>query len=77
MPNEISTAIPVAYGFCVLLSFALLGCYLAFVKEKNAWMRLMLVSVCMANIGYLYLSLSPNLSHALMANRIGYLGNAF
>ncbi len=77
MPNQISATLPIAYGICLLLSLVLLGCYIAFVKEKNSWMRLMLISVCVVNLGYFYLSLSPNLFHALMANRIAYLGNVF
>ncbi len=77
MPDEIITTIPIIYGVCVLLSAILLVCYLLFVKEKHVWMKLMLISVCVVNIGYFYLSLAPNLSHALMANRIAYLGNAF
>lgn len=75
--NEIAFTIPIAYGFCVLVSAILLICYLTFVKEQHIWMKLMLVSVCVVNMGYLYLSLSPTLAHALMANRIAYFGNVF
>lgn len=75
--NEITYTIPIAYGFCVLVSAILLISYLRIVKEKHIWMKLMLVSVCVVNLGYLYLSLSTTLAHALMANRISYLGNVF
>lgn len=75
--NEITYTIPIAYGFCVLVSAILLICYLKIVKEQHIWMKLMLASVCVVNLGYLYLSLSPTLTHALMANRVAYFGNVF
>lgn len=77
MFNDISLTIPLIYAVCLFFAITLLVCYLLFVKEKHVWMKLMLVSVCIVNVGYLYLSLSGNLLHALIGNRIAYLGNAF
>ena len=77
MINGITATIPIAYGICVLFSAVVLICYLRFVKEKHIWLLLMIISVCVVNVGYLCLSLSPSLNHALMANRIAYLGNVF
>ncbi len=77
MPKDITLTIPIIYSICVIASVMLLICYTALVKEKKIWMQLMLVSVCVVNVGYLYLSLAGNLTHALLANRIAYLGNAF
>lgn len=77
MINGITATIPIAYGICVLFSAVVLICYLRFVKEKHIWLLLMIISVFVVNVGYLCLSLSPTLNHALMANRIAYLGNVF
>lgn len=75
--KEIFPTIPILYGICLALSIALLAGYLKTVREQYIWMKLMLISVCVVNFGYLFLSISPDLTHALMANRIAYLGNVF
>ncbi len=77
MPENISATIPIIYGVCLLLAAALLIFYVCFVKEKHVWMDIILKAVCITNIGYLYLSLAPNRTNALIANGIAYLGNAF
>ncbi len=77
MNMEIDFTIPAIYACCVAVSLIMLVCYMRFVKEKHVWMKLILVSTCVVNMGYLFLSLSPDISHALMANRVAYLGNVF
>ena len=67
----------VIYGVTALLSLALLiGCCLLN-KKRNPWLLLLFASVLVVNIGYFWLSVSQNLSQALHANRLAYLGSVF
>lgn len=72
-----SKAASLAWIYCAtaLLSGLILLGYLFFVKKKDGWFVLLLSSVFTVNCGYLYLAFSPSLAHALMANRIAYLGS--
>lgn len=65
------------YAATAVLSVVLLLAYLFLVKEKNVWFTLLYVAVPVVNIGYFYLSVAPDLSAALLANRIAYLGSVF
>ena len=70
-----SVRLSAIYGTTALLSLLIWLGYLCFTKKKDPWFGLLLSSVLIVNCGYLYLALSPSLGHALMANRIAYLGS--
>ena len=70
-------SISVLYAVTALLSLILLISYCAFVKKKELWLLLLFVSVFLVNAGYFSLSISQNLSEALLANRLSYLGSVF
>lgn len=70
-----SASLVVVYSTTAVLSLLVLLGYLLFTKKKDLWFVLLLSSVLTVNCGYLYLALSPSLGHALMANRIAYLGS--
>lgn len=69
----------VAYGVIFVLSLLLPVCYYLFVREKQKepWLFVLNIAVCVVNLGYLLLSLSKNLDFALAANKIVYLGQVF
>lgn len=70
-----TASLSVIYGATAVLSMLVLGGYGLFVKKKDGWLLLLLSSVVTVNGGYWYLALSHTLDHALMANRIAYLGS--
>ena len=63
-----------AYGIIALISLCMVGICVAADKKRDVWLLLVFVSVSVCNLGYFMLSVSPNLSSALNANRIAYLG---
>ncbi len=67
----------VVYGVTAALSLLLLaGCAFA-VKKREPWYLVLFSSVLVVNAGYFALAMSGNLSQALMANRLAYLGSVF
>lgn len=75
--GEKATSLSIVYGIAAVLSLLLLiGCCLL-VRQKKVWFVLLFSSVLVVNIGYTFLSMSTNLSLALHANRIAYLGSVF
>lgn len=67
----------VIYAITAFLSLVLLaGCFLV-TKKKGIWLKILFCSVLVVNAGYLQLSASQNLSQALNANRLAYLGSVF
>ena len=65
------------YAAAAALSLVLLiGCLLT-VRKKRFWFILLFSSVLVVNTGYTLLAMSPNLSAALWANRLAYLGSVF
>ena len=68
-----------AYGIVLLLSFLLPVGYFLFVrkKQKEPWLLLLYICVCVVNLGYLLLSVSASVEFALLANKIAYLGQVF
>lgn len=67
----------VVYGVTALLSLLLLaGCCLVN-KKRNPWFLLLFTSLLVVNTGYFLLSVSQDLSQALHANRLSYLGSVF
>lgn len=75
--TQAASALTIVYGITTLLSLILLiGCFVLH-KKKDPWMVLLFFSVLIVNSGYLWLSISQNLSQALNANRLAYLGSVF
>lgn len=65
------------YGVVCLLSLILLTAYFFVDKKQNKWLMLLFISVAICNIGYFMLSVSSNLTFALISNSIAYVGNIF
>ncbi len=72
-----STSVSVIYGATTLFSFLLLVGYFTLIRKKSVWFYLLFTSVLVVNLGYLWLALSTELSWALHANRVAYLGSVF
>lgn len=67
----------VAYGITTVLTLLLAVGYCVLVRKKNVWLLMLHIAVVIVNLGYFSLSISKNLSEALLANRISYLGSVF
>ena len=70
----------IGYAITAAVALALLGAYLLAVRPKNRWMLLLFVSVAVADVGYLLLSIAEsaqNLPFAVAANTVVYLGSVF
>lgn len=65
------------YGIVGLISLILLGVYFIIDKKRNVWLMLLFISIFVCNFGYFLLSISSNLTFALISNSIAYLGNVF
>lgn len=65
----------VIYGVAMAISLLLLAGYCIFAKRKLKLYVLLFASVAVVNTGYFWLSVSPTLEQALMANRLAYLGS--
>ena len=86
MCNALSATVPAAntivsvtlvYGAATLLSAVLLiGCSYLVLKNR-LWFIILFASVFIVNTGYTLLALSADLSAALWANRLSYLGSVF
>ncbi len=72
-----SMSMSVIYVATTILSLLLFICYACISNKKNVWFLLLFSSVFIVNAGYLTLSISTNISEALLANRISYLGSVF
>ncbi|MGN1351138.1 MAG: LuxR C-terminal-related transcriptional regulator [Anaerovoracaceae bacterium] len=72
-----SACIPVIYGVACSVSLILLICQCCLIRDKDARLNMLFVSVFVCNTGYFALSLSRTLEEALLANRIAYLGSVF
>ena len=67
----------VAYAIMAAVALLLLIGYLVLVKEKTPWLMLLYICVTVINLGYFFLSVSPNLTWALLSNDFVYLGSVF
>ena len=67
----------VVYGFLCVISLVLIGVCLAVDRKKDICLLLLFISVFVCNLGHYLISVAPNLSFALNANRIAYLGQVF
>ena len=69
----------IAYSIIFTLSLLLPICYYLFVRktQKEPWLLVLFISVCVVNLGYLLLAISKTVDFALTANKIAYFGQAF
>lgn len=67
----------VVYGILCVISLVLIGVCLAVDRKKDICLLFLFVSVFVSNLGQYLISVAPNLSFALNANRIAYLGQVF
>lgn len=67
----------ITYGVICLVSLLLIGACLAVDKKKNIWLLMLFVSIFVCNLGYFLVSAAKNLTFALVANSISYLGSVF
>ena len=69
----------VAYSVIFALSMLLPIAYYLFVrkKQKEPWLLVLYLSVCVVNLGYLLLSCSQTVEFALFANKVAYFGQVF
>ena len=67
----------VAYGILCVISLVLIGVCLAVDRKKDICLLFLFVSVFFSNLGQYLISVAPNLTFALNANRIAYLGQVF
>lgn len=65
------------YCITALLSLLVLISYCCIKGKKDPWFFLLFGSVLVVNISYYMLAVSADLSQALLANRIAYLGSVF
>lgn len=65
------------YGVISITALILLGACIFIDRKKENWLRLLFLSVFVADLGYFLLASSKTLGFALMANRIAYSGNVF
>lgn len=75
--GEKSANLSVVYGVAVLLALLALVVFCFSPIRKEKWLGVLFTSVLVVNTGYFWLSASQNLSTALMANRLSYLGSVF
>lgn len=75
--GEKTASFLIIYAIAAVFSLLLLISCLILVRKKRHWFIFLFASVLTVNIGYTILSVSPNLSIALWANRISYLGSVF
>lgn len=69
----------IAYAVIFTLSLLLPIGYYVFVhkKQKEPWLLVLYISVCIVNLGYALLSASKTVEFALFANKVAYLGQSF
>ena len=72
-----SASLSAIYGVTAVLALLMLIAYCCIFKKKDPWFLLLFASVLVVNAGYLALAVSENLSQALFANRLAYLGSVF
>ena len=75
--GEKGGSLSVVYGITAGLSLILLLGYWLPNKKRDPWLLLLFGSVLVVNVGYCLLSVATDLSWALHANRLSYLGSVF
>jgi len=77
MIGEKSGNLSAIYCITALLSLLMLIGYCFIAKKKSPWFLLLFASILVVNVGYYLLAVSGDLTEALLANRIAYLGSVF
>ena len=69
----------IVYSIIFALSLLLPVCYRSCVRDRQRepWLFVLFISVCVVNLGYLLLSVSKTVEFALLANKIAYFGQVF
>lgn len=65
------------YGVICIIAFILIGICFLVDKSRERNLRLLFLSIFLANLGYFLISVAPDLNFALNANRLSYLGQVF
>ena len=65
------------YAIMAVIATILLIGYCALVRKKEPWLLLLYICVTVVNVGYFLLSVAKNVSFAIVANDIVYLGSVF
>ena len=65
------------YAIMAVIATVLLIGYCALVRKKEPWLLLLYICVTVVNVGYFLLSVAKNVSFAIVANDIVYLGSVF
>lgn len=74
--NKINTLQPILYSICTIISLIIALVYFIKSTEKHIETILITCSVIVINAGYFLLSISWNITSALLFNNLIYLGNA-
>lgn len=67
----------VIYGIIFVVSLFMIVAYFLVDKKRDTWLLMLFICVAVCDLGYFLLSVAKNLSFALWANRVAYLGNVF
>ena len=69
----------IVYSIIFVLSLLLPIGYFPYVgkKQKEPWLLILFIAVCIVNFGYLLLSVSKTVEFALFANKVAYFGQVF
>ena len=71
------TVLPMVYGVAAIVSLVLLVVCGLLVRQQRGWFLTLFSSILVVNVGYTLLAVAQDLSSALWANRIAYLGSVF
>ena len=69
------TAYSITFALAIILFIGYF--FIVYKKQKDVWLLILYICVCLVNLGYLLLSVSKNVEFALWANKIAYLGQIF
>lgn len=72
-----NASLTIIYSITAVLSLLLLIACILLVRKNKGWLIMLFSSVLVVNIGYTLLAMSSNLTMALWANRVAYLGSVF
>ena len=67
----------IGYAICLIAAVGLLIAYSVMVKNKEFWLTMLYISIAVANLGYLMMSLANTVEFAVLSNDVAYLGSVF
>ncbi len=71
------TALSIVYAVLAVLALALLVGHSLLAGKKEPWLLLLYICITIVNVGYFLLSISKNVTFAIVANDIVYFGSVF